>query len=113
MDRYYRPVEPATCQDPTLSLRTGLIRRGLLRTRLDRRSAMQVGLGRRGAGTEAHAVDLQVLDDPLDVVARLGERDALDPVDRIDLGIERIAVRRNPLLDPAAARIVAGKGLDE
>ena len=77
-----------------------------------RRRAMQVGLDRRGAGAEARAVDLQVLHDALDVVARLGERDALDPIDRVDLGIARIAVLRHPLLDPAAARIVAGKGQD-
>src|ERR1700687_3522700 len=68
---------------------------------LDRRRAVQVGLDRRGAGAEARAVDLQVLHDAQDVVARLGERDALDPVDGIDLGIARTAVLRHPLLDPA------------
>src|SRR6266446_7501571 len=70
--------------------------------RLDRRGAVQVRLDRGGAGAEARAVDLQILHDPLDVVARLGERDALDPVDGIDLGIARIAVLCHPLLDSAA-----------
>jgi hypothetical protein len=42
---------------------------------------VQVGLERRDAGVKACAVDLQVLHDTLDVVARFGERDAFDPVD--------------------------------
>src|SRR5216683_7575934 len=69
--------------------------------RLDRRGAVQVRLDRGGAGAEPRAVDLQILHDPLDVVARLGERDALDPVGGIDLGIARIAVLCHPLLDSA------------
>ena len=48
----------------------------------------------------------------IDVIARLGERDALDPVDRIDLRIARIAVGRDPLLHAAAAGIVAGESED-
>src|SRR5262249_25078389 len=41
---------------------------------------------------ESRAVDLHIFDDALDVVARLRNRNALDPVDRIDFGIARIAV---------------------
>ena len=75
---------------------------------------------RRGAGwarrsrcwRRSAAIDLQILHDTLHVVARLGERDALDPIDRIDFGIARIAVLRHPLPDPAAAGIVAGKRHD-
>src|SRR5260370_29219976 len=59
--------------------------------RLNRRRAVQVRLDGGGAGAEPGAVDLQILHDPLDVGARLAEPDALDPVDRIDLGIARIA----------------------
>jgi hypothetical protein len=75
--------------------------------------AVQVGLDGRSAGAEANAIDLQVLHDALDVVARLGKRNALNPIDSIDLGIARIAVLRHPLLDPAAARIIASKSQDE
>ena len=50
------------------------------------------------AAAEAGAIDLQVLHDPLHVVARLRERNALDPVDRVDLGIARIAVALDPFL---------------
>ena len=43
------------------------------------------------AALEAHAIDRQILHHALNVVARLRERDALDPVDRIDRGIARVA----------------------
>ena len=66
---------------------------------------MQVGLGGRNRSGEAGAVDLQILHDALDVVARFGKRDALDPVNRVDLGIARIAVLCHPLPDPPAAGI--------
>ena len=36
----------------------------------------------------------------------------LDPIDRIDLGIARIAVTLDPFLDAAATGIVAGEGQD-
>jgi hypothetical protein len=74
---------------------------------------MQVGFDLEpGPAAEPRAIDLQVLHDPLHVVPRLGERDQLDPVDRVDLGIARIAVALDPFLDAAAAGIVAGKGQD-
>src|SRR3984893_15296982 len=85
---------------------------GWLGARLDRRGAVQVRLDRRSAGTEARAVDLQILHYTLDVVARLGERDALAPVDRLDLGTALSAMLRHPLHDPAAAGIVTGKRHD-
>src|SRR6266404_433173 len=69
-----------------------LLGRGWLWAPLDRRVAMQVGFDRRGDVGEALAVDLQVLHDTLDVVARLGERNALNPIDSVDLGIARIPV---------------------
>ena len=60
-------------------------------------AAAQIGLDLQPrAAAEAGAVDLKVLHDPLHVVARLGERDQLDPVDRVDLGIARIAVALDP-----------------
>src|SRR6516165_12813638 len=79
----------------------------------DRRSAMQVGFKRRGALAKAPAVDLQVFDDSLNVVARLGEGNALDPIHRVDLRIARITVQCHPLLNSAAARIVTRKGQNE
>ena len=63
---------------------------------------MHVGLSDRSICVEARAVDLQV-----HVVAGLSEWDALDPVDRVDLRVAWIAVLCHPLLDPAAAGIVA------
>src|ERR1043166_1889183 len=56
------------------------LERGLLRWLLDRRGTMQVGLECCGILSEPLTVDLQILHDPLDVVARLGEWNALDPV---------------------------------
>ena len=72
---------------------------------LGHHGAMQVGFNRRGDVAEALAVDLQVLHNALDVVARFGERNALNPINSINLGIARIAVLGHPLLDPPAARI--------
>src|SRR5580704_807591 len=74
---------------------------------------MQVGFKRRGALAITRAVDLQILHDPLDVVARLGKGNALDPIDRVDLGIARITVLCDPLLNSAAARIITRKGQNE
>ena len=65
-----------------------------------------------GALVQALAVDLQVLHHPLHIVARLVERDALDPVDGVDLGLARVAIGVDPLLHIAGAGIVSGKGQD-
>src|SRR5262249_27196697 len=102
----------ATPLEFSRSLLRNSCHRDRLGARLDRRCTVQIRLDRGGAGAEPCAVDLQILHDPLDVVARLGERDALDPVDGIDLGIAWIAVLRHPLLDPAAAGVVARKSHD-
>jgi hypothetical protein len=67
-----------------------------------------VGLSDRGISVEARAVDLQVLHYTLHIVASLGDWDALDPVDRVDLRVAWIAVLCHPLLDPAAASISPG-----
>src|SRR5207245_2352613 len=76
-------------------------------------TAAQVGLDLQPrAAAEAGAVNLKVLHDPLHVVARLGERDQLDPVDRVDLRVARIAVAINPLFHAAAAGVVGGKRHD-
>ena len=78
---------------------------------MDAGAAMQVSFDLKlGPAAEPRAIDLQILHDPLHVVPRLGERDLLDPIDRVDLGIARIAVTLDPFLDAAAAGIVAGKG---
>ena len=57
---------------------------GLAR-RLNCRCTLESGLDGGSVGGEARAVDLKVLHYTLHVVAGLGERDALDPVDGIDL----------------------------
>src|SRR6202012_2229651 len=70
------------------------------------RAAMQVGFDLKPcAAAEAGAIDLQILHDPLHVVTGLGERNLFNPVDRVDLGIARIAVAIDPLLHAAAAGI--------
>src|SRR6266481_6902163 len=94
------------------SRHTGEMKIALLYLRLDGGGAMQVRFDRRRAGAEVRTVDLQILHYPLDVVTRLGERNALDPIDRIDLGVARIAVLGDPLLNPAAAGIVTGERHD-
>src|SRR5262245_30496768 len=82
--------------------------RGCLRS-----PAMQVGFDQElRAAAETNAVDLKVFEHALDVVARFGERDALDPVDRIDLWVARIAIFRDPFLHAPAPGIVAGEGED-
>src|SRR5262245_54102774 len=71
--------------------------------------ALEVGPDHQpAAAAEACALDLQVLHDACDVVARLGDRDPLDPVHRVDIRIARIAVGRDPLLHAAAAGVVTG-----
>src|ERR1700681_956588 len=73
-------------------------------------SAAQARLAQEAlAAAEPRPIDLHVFDDALDVIAGLRKRDALDPVDRIDLGIARVAVTLDPFPDPAAAGVVAGE----
>src|SRR5690242_14717756 len=74
---------------------------------------MQVGFKGRGAFAKAPAIDIQIFDNALDVVARLGERNALYPIDRIDLRIAWITVLRDPLFHSTAARIVTRKGQNQ
>src|SRR5262249_41447222 len=78
-----------------------------------RSAAMQVGFDQElRAAAETNAVDLEVFEYALDVIARFGERDALDPVDRIDLRVARIAIFCDPFLHAPAPGIVAGEGED-
>ena len=63
-----------------------------LDARLDRRHSMQIRLDRRDAGTQACCVYLQVFHNALNVITRLRQGDALHPIDRINLGITRVAV---------------------
>ena len=58
-----------------------------------------------------HLVDLVVFHHPLHVAARLGEGDALDPVDHlVDVLAARIAIALDPFLGAARTGIVAGEG---
>ena len=87
---------------PRRSCRVHLLRMDLL-----------VSLRRHGGvAAKALAIDQQILHHPLDIVSRFGKRNALDPVDRVDLGIARIAVGLDPVPHPAPAGVVAGKGHD-
>src|ERR1700712_3619362 len=53
-------------------------------------AAAQVRLDQQlGTTAETEPIDLDVLHDALHVVARFRERDALHPIDRIDIGIAR------------------------
>src|SRR6266487_5069687 len=62
---------------------------------------------------ESRPVNLQIFDYPLNIIACFREWDAFDPVDRINMGISRIAVLGDPFLHAAAPRIVAGKDQDK
>src|SRR5690606_5379582 len=60
------------------------------------------------AALQAHLVDLVVLHDALDIIARFGEGDALDPVDhRVDILAARVAIALNPFPGAPGACIVA------
>src|SRR6516164_4042368 len=75
--------------------------------------APQVGIGgERRLVAEARAIDLHVLHHALHVVAGFHERDALDPVDGIDLRVARIAEDRHPVLHAPAPGIVARERQD-
>src|SRR4051794_20406813 len=70
----------------------------------------QIGFDHQlGTATKADAIDLQVFHYALDVIAGLGERDAFDPVDRIDARVTRVAIASDPFLYPAASGIVGRK----
>src|ERR1700722_677427 len=62
--------------------------------------------------TQTDPVDLQILEHAFHVIARLRKWDAFDPIDRIDLGIARITVARNPFPYASAPGIVPGEGQD-
>ena len=53
---------------------------------------------------EPHAIGSQVLHYALKVVARLGKRNPFDPVDRVDLGVARIAVPARCIFRPGRGR---------
>src|SRR3546814_17856340 len=58
------------------------------------------------------AVDDETLEDALDVVAGFAEGDALDPVDRIDSRVTRIAVMLDPVSRAAWPGVVGGQRQD-
>ena len=64
----------------------------------------------RSVACEPRAVKLERFCDLFHVVARLSEGDALDPVDRIDTRVARIAELFRPLLHAAASGVVSGTG---
>src|SRR5581483_5398214 len=74
------------------------------------RHALEVGVEaqRRSSFAEPGAIDLDVGEHLLDVLARLLEGDAMDPVDRVDVGLARVAELLDPLARPAGAGVVAG-----
>ena len=67
----------------------------------------------RGAGAEADLVHLIILHDALNIGTRLGEGDALDPVDHfVDRLAARIAEALDPFLRPARTGIIGREGQD-
>src|SRR3979411_1071829 len=70
-------------------------------------AAVQIGLDLQPrSAAESCPIDLQILHDPLHVVAGFGERYQLDPVDRVDLGIARIAVTLDQFFSADEAGVV-------
>src|SRR5262249_57684705 len=64
-------------------------------------AAAQVGLDQElRAAAEAHTIDLQIFEHALHIVARLRERDALHPIDRIELAVPRTAQALHPVTHP-------------
>src|SRR5450631_198022 len=90
-----KPILPAFDRhlqnEPNLS---GDVVDNLVKSNLfDAGAAVQIGLDLQpGSAAEPETIDLQILHDPLHVIAGLGERDQFDPVDRIDLGVAGIAI---------------------
>ena len=78
---------------------------------------MQIGLDLKpGPAAESRAIDLQVLHDPLHVVARLGERDGLDPIDDVHAALRSGRTTCRELVELYLKRIAAydksGPGLN-
>src|SRR5580698_9415315 len=72
-----------------------------------------VGLDQKPrAATEPGAIHLDIFEYALHVVAGLGKRNALDPVDWIDIGITWVAVAFDPFVDAATPGIIASEGQD-
>src|SRR5580704_8221820 len=61
---------------------------------------------------DQRAIDLHIFDDTLNIVARFGDRDALDPVDRINFRIAWIAILLDPFLGPAWPGVIRDKCQD-
>ena len=68
------------------------------------RHSVQVRLDSCQPGAHARAINLQVFHNALNVIARLRQGDALHPINRINLGITRVAVLGHPLLDAAVSK---------
>src|SRR6476661_8456215 len=87
-----KPCIPLVCCSFLIGCR---IARGLYRP-------LQVGLEAHGVRllAEAGTIDLDVGQHLLHIVARLLERNAMDPVDRIDAAVTRIAELLDPFPSP-------------
>src|ERR1700722_7101799 len=73
-------------------------------------AAAQISLDQKArAVVEARAINLDVFKDALHVIARFRQRNALDPVHRINLFVARIAVLVDPLFGPARPGVVGNK----
>ena len=78
-----------------------------LRAWFDGHHSVQIRLDSCDTGAQAGCIYLQVFDNALNVIPRLGQWDALHPIDRVNFGIAWVAVLRHPFPDATAAGIVA------
>ena len=76
------------------------------------RSPSQIGFDQKFRPTQAQTVDLKVFKHTLNIVAGLGKRNSLDPVDRVDFEVAGVAVLGNPLFNTATSGIIAGESKD-
>src|ERR1700740_2775650 len=77
------------------------------RSSLGRHSAGQITDKRkRRVATDLTAVDLQVFQHSLNIIAGLVDRDVLYPVDHVYVAAARIAVIMEPLPHPSGTRVV-------
>src|SRR6516165_2235686 len=76
-------------------------------------AAAQVGLDQKpGIVLHQRAIDLHIFEHALYVIACLGNRYALDPIDRINPRIARVAVLLDPLARAPWAGIIGNESQD-
>ena len=80
--------------------------RMLLRVRFDGHYPVQIRLDSCDTSAQADRICVQVFHNPLNVIPRFSQWDALHPIDRVNFGIAWVAVLGHPFPDSTAAGVV-------